>query len=121
MTLTLTDTTAPDLTQAEREAMMAGFKILADDTRLRLLKLLSQGERCVCHLVDLTGLPQGTVSHHLGILRRAGWVRDRRDMNDYRWTYYSLNTEHIQELQASLGRLLDPQVTAQPAPPCPEE
>ena len=121
MSLTLTDANGPDVNQAERQALAAGCKVLSDETRLRLLELLSQGERCVCHLVDMVGLPQGTVSHHLGILRRAGWVKDRRDMNDYRWTYYSLNIDRLQELRGLLDRLQDPESAARPSPPCPEE
>jgi ArsR family transcriptional regulator, arsenate/arsenite/antimonite-responsive transcriptional repressor len=55
------------------------FKALADKTRLRILALLGRNEVCVCHIHDSLGLPQPTVSRHLGYLRRAGLVDVRRD------------------------------------------
>jgi ArsR family transcriptional regulator len=55
------------------------FKALADKTRLRILALLGNDEVCVCHIHDSLGLPQPTVSRHLGYLRRSGLVAARRD------------------------------------------
>ncbi|MCC6442178.1 MAG: helix-turn-helix transcriptional regulator [Armatimonadetes bacterium] len=63
------------------------FKALADRTRLRLLKLLAGRELCVCEMVDALGMPQYKVSRHLGILRRAGLVADRREGT---WIFYSV-------------------------------
>ena len=63
------------------------FRAFADPTRLRLLNLLTQGERCVCELVDVIGQPQPKVSRHLAYLRRAGLVRTRRDGL---WIHYRL-------------------------------
>ena len=61
------------------------FKALADDTRLRILALLLEGELCVCELIAALGLPQSTVSRHLAYLRNSGWVQDRRQGV---WMYY---------------------------------
>ncbi len=63
------------------------FKACADATRLRLLVLLSERELCVCELVEILQMPQGKISRHLAILRRAGLVADRRDGT---WINYSL-------------------------------
>jgi ArsR family transcriptional regulator, arsenate/arsenite/antimonite-responsive transcriptional repressor len=64
------------------------FKSLGDDTRLRLLALLLEEEElCVCYLVDVLQLPQSTVSRHLSLLKRAGWLKDRRVGV---WIYYSI-------------------------------
>jgi DNA-binding transcriptional ArsR family regulator len=52
--------------------------VLSDLTRLRLLMVLSEGERNVSALVERTGYEQPTVSHHLGILRRSRVVVARR-------------------------------------------
>jgi ArsR family transcriptional regulator len=52
---------------------------LADPTRLRILALLSAGERCVCEIHQSLRLPQPTVSRHLALLRRAGLVATRKD------------------------------------------
>ena len=65
------------------------FKSLADETRLRLLSLLLEKEElCVCYLVDVLQLPQSTVSRHLSLLKKEGWLRDRREGV---WIYYSIN------------------------------
>ena len=64
------------------------FKALADDTRLRILALLSSGETCVCHIHGALGLPQPTVSRHLAYLRRAGVVAARRDGL---WMHYRID------------------------------
>jgi ArsR family transcriptional regulator, arsenate/arsenite/antimonite-responsive transcriptional repressor len=63
------------------------FKACADATRLRLLVLLSERELCVCELVDILEMPQGKISRHLAVLRRAGLVADRRAGT---WINYSL-------------------------------
>jgi len=55
------------------------LRAVADETRIRLLRTLCKGEKCVSEMAELLGLEQPTVSHHLGILRRAGLVEARRD------------------------------------------
>lgn len=63
------------------------FRAFADETRLRILHLLSKGELCVCDLMTALRLPQSKVSRHLAYLRNAGLVADRRDG---RWKHYAL-------------------------------
>jgi ArsR family transcriptional regulator len=63
------------------------FRAFADETRLRILHLLSRGELCVCDLMSALRLPQSKVSRHLAYLRNAGLVADRRDG---RWKHYAL-------------------------------
>ena len=65
------------------------FKALADETRLRILALLLEGELCVCEIMAALELPQSTVSRHLAYLRNSGWLQDRR-MGV--WMYYRLST-----------------------------
>ncbi len=64
------------------------FKALADETRLRILTLLLDGELCVCEIIAALELPQSTISRHLAYLRNSGWVQDRRQGV---WMYYRLN------------------------------
>jgi SAM-dependent methyltransferase len=52
--------------------------LLADENRMRLCALLRERELCVTDLVRVTGIAQSRVSTHLGRLREAGFVRDRR-------------------------------------------
>ncbi|MBI1820280.1 MAG: metalloregulator ArsR/SmtB family transcription factor [Nitrospirae bacterium] len=63
------------------------FKALSDETRLRILNLLTGGEVCVCHLTEALQVGQSKVSRHLSYLKNAGWVEDRRDGL---WVYYRL-------------------------------
>jgi DNA-binding transcriptional ArsR family regulator len=53
--------------------------LLADATRLRLLLILSASEWNVTSLCDQLRLPQPAVSHHLGLLRRIGFVTTRKE------------------------------------------
>jgi len=64
------------------------FKALSDETRLRILKLLEGGELCICKIMEILDMKQSRVSRHMGILKNAGLVKDRRDG---KWVHYSLN------------------------------
>lgn len=61
------------------------------------------------------GLTQGTVSYHMGLLKQAGLVQDRRNPFDARWVYYRLNPYGVAALQTALGALLNTTV-ADPTP-----
>jgi len=61
--------------------LVAMLKCLAEETRLRILRLVTVQELAVNELVDTLSLPQPRVSRHLAVLRRVGLVRDRRDGN----------------------------------------
>ncbi|OGS06283.1 MAG: hypothetical protein A3J70_15910 [Elusimicrobia bacterium RIFCSPHIGHO2_02_FULL_61_10] len=63
------------------------FRAFADETRLRILHLLTRGELCVCDIMRVIQASQPKVSRHLSYLKRAGLVTDRRDG---RWRHYSL-------------------------------
>lgn len=63
------------------------LKALSDETRLRILCLLLDGELCVCDIMAVLQLPQSTVSRHLAYLKNSGWVDDRRCGV---WMYYSI-------------------------------
>jgi len=65
------------------------FKALSDPTRLRcLLLLVNYEELCVCELTHALDLPQPKISHHLGSLRKAGLVSDRKMGL---WVYYRIS------------------------------
>ena len=63
------------------------FHALSDETRLCLVAMLRDGERCVCDLTAALDAGQSRLSFHLKTLKDAGLVQDRRDG---RWSYYSL-------------------------------
>jgi ArsR family transcriptional regulator len=64
------------------------FKALGDETRLRILGLLSQGELCVCDIMEVLKLPQSTVSRHLAYLKNSNWVSGTRRG---KWMYYQFD------------------------------
>ena len=78
------------------------MKALADPVRLRLLSLLlAREEVCTCDLAPAVGLTEATVSHHLGQLRKAGFVSgERRGMN----VYYRASREAL----GAMVRVMDP-------------
>lgn len=61
------------------------FKALGDEVRLKLLHLVRDQEVCVCDLVSILNMAQGTLSHHLLVLQQAGLVTSRKQG---RWNYY---------------------------------
>ena len=81
------------------------FNALADETRLRILALLRDGERCVCELTEALGLGQSLLSFHLKTLKDAGLVTDRREG---RWVYYILDAQAVRELGEVLAELATP-------------
>jgi ArsR family transcriptional regulator len=64
--------------------------VLADPTRLRLVRLLLRQELCVCELVDALRMPQYKVSRHLRRMRAMGLVEARRDG---RWMHYKISRQ----------------------------
>ena len=74
------------------------YAALSDETRLRLVSLMKDGEVCVCHLQDVLKTNQPKISRHLAYLRRAGVVEARRDG---KWMHYRLK-----EVNGDLGKIM---------------
>ena len=74
-----TDDALLDMTEQEVIALSRLFGLLGDPTRVRIMLLLCRGELNVSRLCQVLGLPQPTVSHHLGLLRRGGLLTTRRE------------------------------------------
>jgi ArsR family transcriptional regulator len=93
---------AETIGSAEAEELAAGFKVLADPIRLRLLSLIANsanGEMCACDLVDPVGRSQPTVSHHLSILADAGFLtREQRG----KWAWFAIVPERVAVMQDAL-------------------
>jgi len=68
--------------------LLKTFKSLSDETRLRILKLLENGELCVCDIVASLDQIQPKVSFHLNVLKEAGFIKDRKQG---RWIHYCLD------------------------------
>lgn len=95
----MTTTAAPSLRRTARL-----FHALSDETRLKILSRLRNGERCVCELMDAVDAAQSRLSFHLKALKDAGIVTDRREG---RWNYYAIAPDAREDLTEALA-LLEP-------------
>jgi len=91
------------------EKLLEQLKAVSDATRLRILALVAREEMCVCHIVRAVGLAQPTVSLHLGKLKRAGLIEERRAG---KWAYYKVNPVGVEELGRGLAERLSPTLPA---------
>jgi ArsR family transcriptional regulator, arsenate/arsenite/antimonite-responsive transcriptional repressor len=91
------------------------FKLLADETRLRILDMLgARKELCVRDLWERLGQSQPAVSHHLGLLRMAGLVDTR---HEGKHIYYRIDRERFEQLMAMIQQTrVGAQVLAQGEP-----
>lgn len=78
------------------------FKALADENRIRILKLLMLREMCVCEIMVALNLTQPTASHHLGILEKEDVVERRKEG---KWVYYAIADLEIIKGMKKLGLL----------------
>jgi ArsR family transcriptional regulator len=85
------------------------FKLLADPVRFRLLRVLGQDRFNVSELTAILGLAQSGVSRHLGLLKEAGLVDERRESG---FVYYRLADESSGDSRSPLWQLLDGQFAA---------
>lgn len=97
--------TSVSITTTDVRRAVELFHALSDETRLRILDMLRDGERCVCDLQDELDAAQSRLSFHLRVLKEAGLVSDRKEG---RWSYYSI-------IPAALAEVHDLAVDLQPA------
>ncbi len=88
-----------EIDEGKFDDMLMIFKALGDQTRLKIVSLLIDGERNVGELAQLLDLTEPTVSHHLSKLRPTGIVRLRFDANQ---RFYSLNTDTMKKIGKSI-------------------
>lgn len=80
------------------------YQCLCDETRLRIVNLLTHGPLCVCHFQDILQIPQTKVSQHLAYLRKHQMVETTRKGT---WIIYSLPPKPSHELETNLKCLQD--------------
>lgn len=80
------------------------LQAIADPVRLEIVRMLasSPGSVCACDFTDCCTVSQPTVSHHLKVLREAGWVSSERRAS---FVYYSLRREAVERFRAIAGEL----------------
>ncbi len=75
---------------------LPAIKALSDETRLKIIDMLSCGEMCACDILKEFSISQSTLSYHMKILSESGLVNAVRDGA---WMKYTLNKEKINELK----------------------
>src|SRR5262245_27831582 len=96
------DHSGPEVADQSVRELAQVFKLLSDETRLRILFYLALSENRELHVTDLCqrlGQSQPAVSHHLALLRVSGLIESRREGKH---NFYSVRTDHFGELLLSL-------------------
>lgn len=79
-------------------------KAMSDETRVRALMALKDGELCLCQLIDLLELAPSTISKHMTLLLQAGLIEKRKEG---RWHYYRLaGNDSTKETQGALAWMI---------------
>ncbi len=79
------------------------FKALSDHNRLKIIDILSCGERCACDILEHFQFTQPTLSHHMKVLIDCGLVKGRKEGL---WSYYSLRSSNCEKLILFLRNLV---------------
>ncbi|HIS68987.1 MAG TPA: winged helix-turn-helix transcriptional regulator [Candidatus Gallacutalibacter stercoravium] len=77
-------------------------KALGDSNRLKIVEMLSDGEKCGCKLLEAFEITQPTLSHHMKILCDCGLVSARKEG---KWTHYSISEETLTSFQTFIAQL----------------
>jgi ArsR family transcriptional regulator len=88
----------------------AAFKALADETRLKIIAMLSCGELCACEILAAFSISQSTLSYHMKILADNGLVNAVRDGV---WMKYTLNEDRTKEMLTFFNRITSPKKSAE--------
>ncbi len=77
------------------EYMSVFFKTFGDETRLKIIALLSETELCVNDLANVLDMKQSAISHQMRLLKNARLVKQRKDG---KLVYYSLDDDHVKQI-----------------------
>ena len=77
-----------------REEVANICKAMSDSNRLRIIEMLTLGEKCGCNLLEELQVTQPTLSHHMKVLSDCGLVSSYKDG---KWQHYSINCEKFKE------------------------
>ena len=78
------------------------FKAFCDENRIRILKMLTSGEKCACKMIEELNVTQPTLSHHMKTLLDSGIVNGRKEG---KWMHYSISEEGLEKAQKYLDYL----------------
>jgi len=83
------------------------FKAMGDETRLKILTMLTRGKTCACKILEAFNFTQPTLSYHMRQLVDSGLVDAQKEG---KWVHYSINKERvdlISELVATISKVGD--------------
>ena len=83
------------LSERELDRLALTYRVMGDQTRLKIILALSGGEMCVCDLAAYIGLSESAISHQLRRLKDQALIKNRREGQIL---YYSLDDEHVAAL-----------------------
>lgn len=78
------------------------FKALSDETRLKIIDMLSCGELCACEILESFSISQSTLSYHMKILVESGLVNGVRDGA---WMRYTINEDRTDAVLTFLNHI----------------
>lgn len=85
-----------------REEVAVICKAMSDANRLRIIEMLTQGEKCGCDLLEKLQVTQPTLSHHMKVLSECGLVRSYKEG---KWHHYSINCEKFKEYKEYIAAI----------------
>ena len=85
-----------------REEVATICKAMSDTNRLRILEMLTQGEKCGCNLLEELQVTQPTLSHHMKVLSDCGLVNSYKDG---KWHHYSINCGRFKEYKDYIAEI----------------
>lgn len=80
------------------------FKAFCDENRIKILRLLANGEKCACKLLEEMNVTQPTLSHHMKILCDSGIVVGRKEG---KWMYYSISADGAEIAKKYIDELIN--------------
>lgn len=78
------------------------LKALADESRMKIIDMLSGGTLCACDILEELNITQSTLSYHMKILTESGIVKSRRECA---WVEYSLNQKKMGSILSFLTEI----------------
>lgn len=85
-----------------REEVAVICKAMSDANRLRIIEMLTRGERCGCELLEELQVTQPTLSHHMKVLSDCGLISSYKEG---KWHHYSINCEKFKEFKNYLASI----------------
>lgn len=85
-----------------REEVAVICKAMSDANRLRIIEMLTEGEKCGCELLEELQVTQPTLSHHMKVLSDCCLVNSYKEG---KWQHYSINCDKFQEYKLYIASI----------------